>query len=217
MIKAFIFDLDGVITDTSEFHYLAWKRLADEEEIPFSRQKNEELRGVSRRDSLLLLLAGRQVSEGTLQLWMTRKNNYYLDLVRQITPKDVLPGVKMFLDEARGMGICCAIASSSKNANLVVRNLQIGNYFSVIVDGNAVEHSKPHPVLFLTAAEKLCVNPHECIVFEDAASGIEAAIAARMISIGIGPRERLSRANQVYPDFTGITPGFILSSINQAL
>jgi beta-phosphoglucomutase len=201
-ISAFIFDLDGVITDTSEFHYRAWQRLADEEGIPFSREDNEKLRGVSRRESLQLMLKGRVISEETAQAWMERKNNYYIDLVKTLNPDGVLPGVMPLLNDLKQAGIAAAIASSSKNAALVIERLALKPFFDAIVDGLMVTRSKPAPDLFLRAAQELSKSPDECVVVEDAGAGVEAGKAAGMLTIGLGPFERVGVADLVLPDLS---------------
>ena len=195
IIKAFLFDLDGVLTDTSELHFLAWKRLAEEEGILFTREDNEALRGVSRRESLNLLLKGRQVSEEQACEMMERKNGYYVELVRQMTPANLLPGALEMIEEIRRLGLKQAIVSSSKNAWLVLERLQIGEFF----DGNSPARSKPHPDLFLLAAQAVGVNPPNCLVVEDAQAGVEAAHAAGMKALGLGPRERVGAAELVFP------------------
>jgi beta-phosphoglucomutase len=185
-IKAFIFDLDGVITETSEFHFLAWKQLADEEGILFTREDNERLRGVSRRESLLRMLKDKIIPEDIMQAWMQRKNDYYVAYLELITPADCLPGVPQFLDEARQQGIKCAIGSASKNAKSVLEKLQLMDKFNVIGDGYSVVNPKPAPDLFVWAAGGLHVYVNEAVVFEDAEAGIDAAKAAGCYSVGIG-------------------------------
>ena len=185
-IRGFIFDLDGVLTDTAEFHYRAWQRLADEAGLPFDRQANEALRGVSRRESLLLILGERQYSEAALQEMMDRKNRYYVELIQTITPKDLLPGVVELLDELRQSGIKIAIGSASKNARTVIEKLGIADRVDAIADGYSVDQPKPAPDLFLYAATQLGLDPAQCVVVEDAPVGIEAAIAAGMGTIGLG-------------------------------
>ncbi|WP_299024721.1 beta-phosphoglucomutase [uncultured Thermanaerothrix sp.] len=199
MIRAFIFDLDGVLTDTSEFHYLAWKRLAEEEGIPFTREDNEALRGVSRHDSLRRLLKGRTLPPEQFEEWAERKNRYYLELIAQITPQNLLPGALEFLQALQKAGLKRAIASSSKNARWVVERLNLLPWVDVLVDGTMVERSKPAPDLFLKAAELLGEQPYVCVVVEDAEAGIEAARAAGMRVIGLGPRERVGKADLVIP------------------
>jgi beta-phosphoglucomutase len=198
-LEAFIFDLDGVITDTAEYHYLAWKRLADEENIPFSREENEKLRGVSRRASLDLILKNRRLSEEKIQEMMDRKNGYYRTYLENISAKDLLPGALSLLRNLQSKQIRLALASASKNARQVVERLGIVPYFEVIADGNSVKKTKPAPDLFLYTAEKLELPPEACLVVEDAEAGIAAARAAGMTTIGIGPAERVGSADYVYP------------------
>ncbi|MCC5948662.1 MAG: beta-phosphoglucomutase [Nitriliruptoraceae bacterium] len=193
--RAVIFDLDGVLTDTAEFHYLAWQRLADEEGLPFDREANEELRGVSRRDSLLKLLGDREVDQGTFDDMMERKNRSYLDLLEEMTPRDALPGAVSLVIDAKRRGLLVAIGSSSKNAPFVLERLGLDALFDAIADGNSVEDAKPAPDLFLHAASLLDVPPETCIVMEDAASGVDAALAAGMTAVGIGPAERVGHGH----------------------
>lgn len=200
-IRAFIFDLDGVITDTSEFHYRAWQHLADDEGIPFSREENEKLRGVSRLESLTIILKGKQLSQEAIQLLMERKNMYYVEWLESITPKDVFPGILRFLDELKASGIKSAIGSASKNTAMVLQKLELESYFDVVVDGLTTARSKPAPDIFVIAAQNLDLLPIECVVVEDATVGIEAAQAAGMRSIGIGPVERVGKADIVLQDF----------------
>lgn len=211
MIRAFLFDLDGVLTDTSEFHYLGWQRLADEEGMAFNRQENEALRGVSRRGSLDLILKGRKISEEQAEEWMARKNRYYLAMVQQMTPADVLPGVLDLLAELRASGIKIAVASGSLNATLVIERIQIGHLLDAVVPGGT--RSKPAPDLFLTAAEKVGIPPAECVVVEDAAVGIQAGKAGSMYTIGIGPVERVGEADLVLPSLEGQKLAPILTAL----
>lgn len=204
MIKAFIFDLDGVLTDTAEFHYLAWKRLAEEEGIIFTRSDNEKLRGVSRRASLALILKGREITERKMQEMMDRKNGYYREFIKTVSEKDLLPGALDLLDRLKAMNYRLALASASKNAPVVVERLGIAHYFEVIADGNSVEKTKPAPDLFLYVSEKMNLPPAECLVVEDAEAGVEAAKAAGMTTIGIGPQERVGAADFVYPSVAEI-------------
>ncbi len=198
MIKAFIFDLDGVLTDTAEYHYLAWKRLAEEEGLEFTRDDNEKLRGVSRRASLELILKGRAIPEEKVQEMMDRKNGYYRDFIKTVSEKDLLPGAIELLDRLKDMNYRLALASASKNAPVVVERLGIVRYFEVVADGSSVEKTKPAPDLFLYVADKMNLPPAECLVVEDAEAGVEAARAAGMATIGIGPRERVGAADFVY-------------------
>jgi kojibiose phosphorylase len=204
-INGFIFDLDGVLTDTAEFHYRAWQKLADEEKLPFNRQANEALRGVARRESLLLILGSHHCSEVELQEMMDRKNRYYVESIQGMTPEDVLPGVIELLGELRRSGIKIAIASASKNARTVIAKLGIANLVDAIADGYSVEHPKPAPDLFLYAATQLGLDPAHCVVVEDAPAGVEAAIAAGMWAIGLGPGDRFGgSAHIVLPNLMGV-------------
>ncbi len=185
-IRAFIFDLDGVITDTAEYHFRAWKRMADEEQIPFTREDNDQLRGVSRRESLNRILRGRAIDDATALAWMTRKNNYYLEWLNQLTPQDRLPGVVDFLEEARRAGILLGLGSASRNATLVLEKLDLLDMFDAVGDGYSVVNSKPAPDLFLWVAGALGVPPTDAAVFEDAEAGIDAALAGGFWTVGIG-------------------------------
>lgn len=204
MIRAFIFDLDGVITDTAEYHYRGWKRLADEAGIPFSRADNEHLRGVPRRESLMLILKGHKFPEEKLLEMMERKNNYYLAFIKEITPRDLLPGAKELLEEIRASGLKNALGSASKNAGEVIERLGIRDLFDAISDGFSVERQKPAPDLFVHAAGQLGLAPDECVVIEDAAAGIEAAKAGGFRSVGLGPHERVGQAEVVFPSLAGV-------------
>ena len=215
-IHGFIFDLDGVLTDTAEYHYRAWKRLADEEGIPFDRKQNEALRGVSRRRSLELLLNGRTFPEEKMQEMMERKNNYYVGSLQQITPKEVLPGVEILLGELRAAGMNIAIGSASKNARHVVERLDIGHMVDAIADGNSVVRTKPEPDLFIYAAGLLGVSVAECVVVEDAEAGVEAGNMGGMYTIGLGPAERVGRATAFFPSLEGITLDTILKRLTTA-
>ncbi len=205
MIRAILFDLDGVLTDTSEYHYLAWKRLADELGLPFDRHKNESLRGVSRRESLELILQGRAASPVEIEAWMERKNRYYLDYIARMTPDNLLPGALDLLKELRQAGYKTAIVSSSKNTPLVLNRLQIGGWLDVVVDGNTPARSKPAPDLFLQAAQRLGVAAEACLVVEDAEAGVEAGKAAGMRTLGLGPEQRVGAADYCLPDLDGVS------------
>ena len=204
-IQGFIFDLDGVLTNTAEWHYKAWQRLADEEGLPFDRKANEALRGVSRRESLLLIVGEKHYSEADLQEMMERKNNYYVASIQSITPKDLLPGGVALLTEIRQAGMKIVIGSASKNAKTVIEKLGIAKYVDAIADGYSVDHPKPAPDIFLYAATQLGLDPAHCVVVEDAAVGVEAAIAAGMGAIGLGPVERFGgSAHLVLPNLMGV-------------
>ncbi len=212
--KAFIFDLDGVLTDTAEYHFRAWKRLADEEGIAFTRDDNDALRGVSRRQSLLLLLKGRVLSEPDMEAWMERKNNYYRASLHDVTPNDLLPGVRAFLDDAKRHGIKLGLGSASKNAVDVLDNLGIAPLLDAIGDGYSVTNPKPAPDLFVWVAGRLNTPPAESVVFEDAEAGIAAALAGGMFAVGLGPVERVGKAHLVLPDLSGATVDSVLKALS---
>ena len=198
--KAIIFDLDGVLTDTSEYHYRAWKHLADDEGIPFTHEENDaHLRGVGRRESLAYLIRGRQYSEAQIQEMMDRKNRYYSELIKTMSPKEVVPGGRELLDEIRQAGIKTAIASASKNCRTVLDLLQITQYFDGIADGNSVVNSKPAADIFVFAAGLVSVSTTQCLGVEDADAGVDAIKTAGMTALGIGPKERFHRADRVLP------------------
>ena len=214
-IRGVIFDLDGVLTETAEYHYRGWQRLADEEGISFDRQANESMRGLSRRDSLLQLLDGQPHTEEQVQEMMERKNRYYLESIKDISPADILPGAIELLDELRSAGIKVAIGSASKNAKEVIQRLGIANRVDAISDGYSVTNSKPAPDLFLHAADQLGLAPAQCVVVEDAASGVEAALAAGMWAVGLGPSERVGAAHVVLPSLAGVHWTDLLAKLSQ--
>jgi len=204
MIRAFIFDLDGVITDTAEYHYRGWKRLANEEGLSFSREDNEHLRGIPRRESLMLILKDHVYPEEKIQEMMEHKNGYYLEFIKEISPRDLLPGARELLEEIRAAGLKNALGSASKNAGEVIERLGIHSLFDAISDGHSVERQKPAPDLFLHAAQQLSLSPAECVVVEDAAAGIEAARAGKFRSVGLGPDERVGKADVILPSLSGV-------------
>ncbi len=197
MIKGFIFDLDGVITDTAEQHYVAWKKLSDENGWNFDREVNDKLRGISRLDSIKVILDhnGISLDEKTMLDLATKKNDKYVESLDDVTPDDFLPGTKELLTHLRTEGFHVALGSASKNATKVLQQLNALGYFDVIGDGNSVTQSKPDPAIFLYGAEKLGLQPDECIVFEDAESGVDAAKAGGFHSVGIGPKDRVGHAD----------------------
>ena len=197
MIKGFIFDLDGVITDTAEQHYVAWKKLSDENGWEFDREVNDKLRGISRLDSIKVILNHNNLTldEGTMEELAAKKNDKYVESLDDVTPDDFLPGTKELLTHLRQEGYHVALGSASKNATKVLQQLNALGYFDVIGDGNSVTESKPNPAIFLYGAEKLGLQPDECIVFEDAESGVDAAKAGGFYSVGIGPKDRVGHAD----------------------
>lgn len=197
MIKGFIFDLDGVVTDTAELHYAAWKKLADDMGWQFDRDLNEKLRGISRMDSIKVIMDHNNVSldDKTIVELATKKNDIYVESLDSMTQEDYLPGAKELLTHLRSEGFSVALGSASKNANKVLKQLNATYFFDVIGDGNSVSKSKPAPDIFLYASEKLGLPPENCIVFEDAEKGIDAAKAGKFHSVGIGPEERVGHAD----------------------
>ena len=201
----FIFDLDGVITDTAEYHYRSWQRLADELGIPFSREDNDALRGVPRRRSLELVLKGKALPEDEMQRLMTLKNDYYRAFLTEVTPDGLLPGVGDFLNAARAAGIRIGLGSASKNARDVLERLGVMGLFDAIGDGNSVVNQKPAPDLFVWVAGALRLPPNQCVVFEDAEAGVDAAKTGGFWTVGIGPVERVGHAHRRIDGFIGVT------------
>lgn len=188
MIRGFLFDLDGVLVDTAQYHFLAWQRMAAELGIHFGEAENEQLKGVSRAESLNRILAwgGKTLSDAEKQHWMTLKNDWYLELVRGMPADDYLPGAHEFLCASRAAGIKVALGSASKNAPLILERLGWIPLFDALVDGNVVTASKPDPEVFLEGARRLGLKPEECAVFEDSEAGVEAARRGGMKVVGIG-------------------------------
>lgn len=198
-ITACIFDLDGVIVDTAIYHYRAWKRLANELGFDFTEEDNEKLKGVSRVKSLELILdwGGIEKSETEREELASRKNRWYVEMIESMRPDEILPGAKEFLQEVKAAGLKTALGSASKNSGLILERTGLLPLFDVLVDGNHVSASKPDPEVFLKGAEALGILPANCVVFEDAVAGVEAAIAAGMKVVGIGSPEVLNQADQV--------------------
>ncbi len=209
--KGFIFDLDGVIVDTAKYHYLAWKNLADELGIPFTEEQNEQFKGVSRKRCLEILLemGGLEVSQEQFNTWLVEKNNDYLEYIEKMNASEILPDVPKVLNYLKQHHVPMALGSASKNAKPILKKVGLIPYFNTIVDGTHVTKAKPDPEVFLIAAAELKVAPEDCIVFEDALAGIEAANSAEMISVGIGDRAVLTEAKYVFKDFTEIDINFI--------
>jgi beta-phosphoglucomutase len=199
IIKACIFDLDGVIVDTAVYHYKAWKRLANELGFDFTEHDNEKLKGVSRTRSLELILKWGGVTKTAAEQHelATRKNQWYVDMINHMTPDEILPGAKEFLEACRDAGIKTALGSASKNSMMILDKTGLTHLFDVVIDGNKVSKAKPDPEVFLKGAEALGVDPTECVVYEDAIAGVEAAIKGGMKVVGIGSPEVLGEANLV--------------------
>jgi len=215
MIKACIFDLDGVIVDTAKFHYLAWKELAKGLSFDFTEKDNERLKGVSRMRSLdiLLEIGGKRLDEGTKLKFAENKNKKYLEYILKMKPNEILPGVIDFLTELKNKNVKIALGSASKNAMTILNQLKLKDYFKVVIDGTKVSKAKPDPEVFLKGAEALNVKPDECLVFEDAEAGIEAAINGGFKCVGIGSPKNLGKANYVMVGFENITYNEILSKL----
>ncbi|WDC84391.1 beta-phosphoglucomutase [Caloramator sp. mosi_1] len=207
MIKGCIFDLDGVIVDTAKYHYLAWKRLANELGFEFTEEDNERLKGVSRMKSLEILLeiGNKDFDEETKIELAEKKNGWYVEYISKMDESEILDGVKEFLTELREKGIKISLGSVSKNAMTILKNINLLPYFDAVIDGTKVTNAKPDPEVFLKAAEELGLKPEECCVFEDAVAGIEAARRANMKVIGVGSPEILGSADKVIDGFKGIT------------
>jgi beta-phosphoglucomutase len=199
MIRACIFDLDGVIVDTAHYHFLAWKRLGKELGIELTEADNEKLKGVSRMHSLdiILELGGVTRTAHEKEVLANKKNTWFVDFLERMAPEEIFPGVKQLIADLRARGIKVGLASSSKNARTVIQLLHIQNEFDCVVDGTMITHSKPHPEIFLLAAERLGVTPADCLVFEDAEAGVDAALAAGMKCVGIGTPGQLPKADRV--------------------
>ena len=212
----FIFDLDGVIVDTAKYHYLAWKKLADELGVPFTEEDNENFKGVSRKRCLEILLemGNIDVSQEQFDNWLKEKNDDYLSYIATMDESEILPDVLKVLKFLKDKQIPMALGSASKNARPILEKVKLITYFDTVVDGNAVTKAKPDPEVFVIAANTLGVAPEDCVVFEDALAGIEAANVAGMKSVGIGNPEVLSEADYNLWDFTEIDLDFLNDLLN---
>ncbi len=210
--KAIIFDLDGVIVDTAKYHYLAWKKIANDLGFDFSEEDNEKLKGVSRVQSLefLLSLGNVTLSQTEKEKLLKDKNDHYLSLIAHMDESELLPGISILLKKLQGHKIPFALGSASKNARLILDALHLTDHFSAIVDGNEVAKAKPDPEVFLVAAQKLNFSPENCIVVEDAQAGIEAANSVGMISVGIGKSEVLGEAAYLLSSTEELTFEFLI-------
>ena len=208
MHKAMQFDLDGVLVDTAKYHFIAWKSLADELGIPFTAQDNERLKGVSRMRSLEIILeiGGRTMTAAEKDAACARKNALYLTYIDQMTPEEVLPGAREFLQAARAAGYRTALGSASKNSMRILRRLGLTELFDAIVDGTRVTKAKPDPEVFTVGSQLLGAAPADCLVFEDAVTGIDAG----MLAVGIGTPGALPKADaHLPPGFAGVTPSMV--------
>ena len=206
MIRGLLFDLDGVIVDTAKYHFVAWQRMAAALGIHFGHEENEQLKGISRVESLERILAWGQITltQEEKQHWMDQKNTWYLECISQMGPEEILPGVAHFLGEARAQGLQIALGSASKNAVPILERIGLLPAFDAIVDGTVVTASKPNPEVFLEGARRLGLQPEACCVFEDAEAGVEAALAGGMRCIGVGQPDVLGKAHRVIQSFDEI-------------
>jgi beta-phosphoglucomutase len=212
-LKACIFDLDGVIVDTARHHFAAWKELSDELVVPFTENDNDRLKGVSRVDSLeYILQKGNLILDSATKLrLMERKNALYLKLAKETSSNDILPGILPLMDEMEASNVQIGLGSSSKNARMILDKLNLSSRFDTIVDGNNITLSKPDPEVFLKAAYGMNVKPEECLVFEDAQSGVEAALSGGFVVVGVG--EGLEAAHAAYKSLKGLTLEVILKQL----
>ncbi len=213
MIKAVLFDLDGVLTDTAVYHYKSWKLIAESFGYVLTEEKNEELKGVSRKDSLDFILkwANTSIDDESKYRLLQRKNELYLELIEDLGEKDILPGIVDFLNTLDDNQCLKGVGSSSKNAPYILERIGLASRFSVVIDGNQVNKTKPDPEVFLLGSEQLNVNPNECLVVEDAPSGALAAKRAGMKVLGIGKQGTIDQADKTVGSLEGITWEDILS------
>ena len=215
MIKACIFDLDGVIVDTAKYHFIAWRRLANSLGFDFTEEENEKLKGVSRVESLNLILhwGGIEKTEAEKAALAELKNSWYREYILKMDPSEILEGVLPFLDHLDQKGIRMAVGSSSKNAGTILDQVGLTHRFETIIDGNKVSRSKPDPQVFEMGAEAMGLPPRECIVFEDAEKGVDAALAGGFFAVGVGSEDNLGHAHYVLPNFIGVSLQNILDGI----
>ena len=216
MIKGFLFDLDGVIVDTAVFHFQAWRRCAQKLGGDFTEAQNEELKGVSRVDSLKKIIewTGASVTADEFEALMVEKNEWYLELVQELSASDGLPGAVAFLQHAHAQGIKIALGSASKNAPMILDKMGLTPLFDAIIDGNNVINGKPHPEVFLKGAAALGLNPEECVVFEDSIAGVQAAKTGGMSCVGIGTPETLEGADVHFTALGDTTPEELVARFN---
>ena len=212
MYKACLFDLDGVLVDTAIYHFQAWKNLGKQFGYELTEEQNEQLKGVSRVESLNKILdwANYSATQEEKSAWLIEKNEDYLHLISNMNPSEILPGVLDFLQQIKDLGYKIALGSASKNAEIILDKTGLTPWFDLIIDGNKVSKSKPNPEVFLKGAEGLRIAPEACIVFEDAQAGVEAAKAGNMKAIGIGEAETLFLADKIIPNFIGVKAAELL-------
>ena len=212
-MKAFIFDLDGVLVDTAKYHYIAWKTIGTSFNFNLTETQNESLKGISRTDSLDLMLewAGTEMNLEQKEVLLRQKNEHYLELIQEMDRTEILPGVLTILDFAKDNNVPVALGSASKNAQLILKKLDLLPYFDSIVDGTHVTHSKPNPEVFLLGAKNLKTPANQCVVFEDAAAGVAAAKAAQMVAVGIGDAKELAAADYIFSSLESIDSNLLQS------
>ncbi len=215
IINACIFDLDGVIVDTAKYHFKAWRKMANDLGFDFTEEQNEKLKGISRMDSLKLILEWGNVKKNKKEreALAEQKNEHYLSLISKMDESEILDGIIPFLNHLRQQKKAIVLGSSSKNAERILRNVNLIDYFDAIVDGRHVENSKPDPEVFLRGADAVNVPHNEIVVFEDAAKGVQAALAGGFYAVGIGEEANLTQAHFVLPNLVGQT----LPSISKRL
>lgn len=217
MIKGYIFDLDGVIVDTAKYHYEAWNRLANKIGFSITEEQNENLKGVSRMESLqyIMTLGEHSIADNELAKLAELKNTWYVELISNLQQSEILPGAKELLLELKASDCKVALGSASKNSVRILTGLDIIHLFDEIIDGNKTTKSKPHPQVFLMGAEALGLQPKECVVFEDSINGVEAANTGGFMSVGVGDAETLKNADIVVPDLAGLTMTQIEELVSQ--
>ncbi len=218
-IKGFIFNLDGVVVDTARYHYIAWRRLANQLGFDFSAAQHEELRGLSRMASLEKILEWGDIymTEAEKLHWSDVKNNWYVALISNLKPGDLLPGVLYFMRQAREAGMKIALASASKSARQVLRSTRMETFFDAIIDGNSTRKAIPDPECYMLAAQAIGMHPSECVIFEDAALGVQAGLAGGFHVIGIGNPEYLPLAHFVIPGFEDQTYSGLLARFSESI
>ena len=219
-IETCIFDLDGVICDTAKYHFRAWRRLANELGFDFTEEDNEKLKGVSRVESLNLILKWGGIVENDEEvkaIYAEKKNNWYLEYILRMTPEEILPGVKNFLDELKSKKVKIVLGSASKNSRTILDRIALTAYFDAIVDGNSTTKSKPDPEVFLIGAAAVGSKPNHCIVFEDAEKGVEAALAGGFYTVGVGHPDVLDEAHIVIPSFEYIEYLEVLDALKSSV
>ncbi len=215
MISAVIFDLDGVIVSTDEYHFRAWQELAKELSVPFTQEDNSRQRGVSRMESLEVLLekADRNFNQDEKLTMAEKKNAIYRDLLSRLSPDQILPGAMDFAEEARRLGLKIAVGSSSRNTPFILKKIGLADYFDAVADGNDIQRSKPDPQVFLIAAERLQTAPAECLVVEDADAGVEAAKAGGMFTLAVGAAKKHPGADLRADSLEGLSLAELLQEL----